>query len=95
MLEYIYSDFQKSEILKNLGIKHVFEEDFNKIRNMSGEEFVSEILVKKLNAKYVICGRDFKFRLQRRNRDFQVVPYSNRTYSQRLAFASGKHSKRS
>ncbi|MDE5946965.1 MAG: bifunctional riboflavin kinase/FAD synthetase [Oscillospiraceae bacterium] len=60
-IEYIYTDVQKESIIKDLGIKEIFSEDFNTIKDLNGEEFVREILIKKVNAGYVICGNDFKF----------------------------------
>lgn len=61
MLEYIYSDAYKAELMKNLGICEIYSSDFNTLKDMNGEEFASEILVNRLNAGYVICGRDFHF----------------------------------
>lgn len=34
---------------------------FEEIRNMSPEEFVTEILIKKLNADFISCGFNFRF----------------------------------
>lgn len=60
-LEYIYTDAQKGLIMGELGIKEIFSEDFNALKGMSGDEFVREILVRRLNTGYVVCGSDFKF----------------------------------
>lgn len=60
-IEYIYTDTQKETIIINLGIKEIFSLNFNIIKNLSGEEFVREILIKTINAEYVVCGDDFKF----------------------------------
>ncbi|MCD7775249.1 MAG: riboflavin biosynthesis protein RibF [Clostridiales bacterium] len=38
-----------------------YEVSFKEIRNMTPEEFISEILVKKLNAGFVSCGFNFRF----------------------------------
>lgn len=59
--KYIYTDEQKSRILKSLGIVRIFEVDFNNVKNMSGESFAAEFLANKLNAGWVTCGRDFRF----------------------------------
>ncbi len=52
----------KLELLKSLGIKSVilikFDDQFS---NMSGEEFVKDILVKKISVKKVVVGYDFSF----------------------------------
>ncbi len=60
-VEYIYSDCYKEKLLKSLGISEIFSEDFGGLRDMSGEEFAEKILVNRLDAGYVVCGRDFRF----------------------------------
>jgi riboflavin kinase/FMN adenylyltransferase len=60
-IEYIYTDSQKEIILKSLGIRDVFSENFNALKDLSGEEFVTEILIGKIHADYVVCGHDFRF----------------------------------
>lgn len=60
-IDYIYTDSQKYKLLSELGIVRVFSEDFNNIKSLSGEEFVKKILLGKLNAGFVSCGRDFRF----------------------------------
>lgn len=60
-LEYIYTEAYKRKQLKALGIEEIYSESFDNLRDMSGEEFVSEILVRRMNAGYIICGRDFRF----------------------------------
>lgn len=60
-LEYIYTDEYKSELIRECGIESVTSRDFPEIRNLSGEEFVHDILVGQMNAGYVSCGNDFRF----------------------------------
>lgn len=53
---------QRYDILESLGVDLVFKMDFDKdIMNLSPEEFVSKILVDKLNVKAVVVGMDYKF----------------------------------
>lgn len=59
--EYIYTDCQKNAILEDLGIKYCYSADFSSVKELSGEEFVCDILLKKLNAYHVVCGHDFRF----------------------------------
>lgn len=59
--EYIFTNSYKLELLAGMGIKYVYSPDFDDVRSMSGEEFVNEILVKKMNAGLVICGENFRF----------------------------------
>lgn len=60
-IEYIYTDKQKEALIMALGISEVFTENFGSVKDMSGEEFVREILVNRLDTRYVACGRDFRF----------------------------------
>lgn len=59
--EYIYTDCQKNTVLEKLGMKYCFSADFSSLKDLSGEEFMREILIKKLNAYHVVCGHDFRF----------------------------------
>lgn len=59
--EYIYTDRQKENILEKLGMQYCYSADFSSLKNLSGEEFMREILLKKLNAYHVVCGHDFRF----------------------------------
>lgn len=53
---------EKTALLNTAGIKHLFIQAFDEpFRNLTGEEFVREILVKKLNVKYLIVGYDHVF----------------------------------
>lgn len=61
MIEYIYTDAQKSALIGSLGIREIFSENFSNIRDMSGNEFAENIIVRKLEAASVACGRDFRF----------------------------------
>lgn len=56
------SNRQKLEILKEMGIKIVYTMNFDEnIMKLTSEEFVKNILVKKLNAKLVTVGFDYRF----------------------------------
>lgn len=59
--KYIYTDGQKEMLLSKIGINEIISENFNDICNLSGEEFVSEFLVKKMSAACVVCGNDYRF----------------------------------
>lgn len=47
--------------LKNMGVSIVFSPTFEEVRNYSPENFVTNILSKELNSKFVSCGEDFRF----------------------------------
>lgn len=59
---HIYSEEQRREIFEELGVDYLVEyylsEEASKI---SPEDFVREILVKRLHAKEVYCGPDLSF----------------------------------
>ena len=57
----IYSDETKLVLLEKEGIEYVFIPDFADVKDMSPEEFVKDILCRILNARIVVCGRDFRF----------------------------------
>lgn len=57
----IYSDETKCALLGQERAAYVYMPDFALIRDMSAENFVRDILVEKMNAGAVVCGRDFRF----------------------------------
>lgn len=57
----ITSQAEKEKLLRDLGIKKVIFDDFEKVRKLSPREFAVKILFKSLNAGAVVCGRDFRF----------------------------------
>ncbi|MBR2284760.1 MAG: riboflavin biosynthesis protein RibF [Ruminococcus sp.] len=60
-IEYIYTDTYRERLLHSLGIERIFSSDFRELKDMSGEEFVRRVLSERMNAGYVVCGRDFRF----------------------------------
>ena len=60
--EYLTSLEDKIEILKNIGIECFCLLEFSeKFKNLSPYEFIEKIIYKKLNAKYVIVGDNYRF----------------------------------
>ncbi len=57
----VNTNAEKSEILESLGVDSVILADFNAVRDLSPEEFVDNILIKKLQAKEVVCGYNYRF----------------------------------
>ncbi len=58
----IYTAQEKRHLCENLGIDVLAEYRLDEsMRNMSAEQFVSEILCKRLRAKVVVVGEDFRF----------------------------------
>lgn len=51
----------KEYIFSELGIKKIIFDDFDKIKTLSPESFVNDVLLTRLNAKTVVCGEDYRF----------------------------------
>ena len=51
----------KLELLEKMGVKYIYAPDFADVKDMTAEQFVEEILVNRLNARFVSCGYDFRF----------------------------------
>jgi len=60
-LNLINSDEQKKQILETLDVQDVIFLDFNRIRHMSGETFVKEVLIQRYNVRYIAMGENFRF----------------------------------
>ncbi len=54
-----FSLLQKSLFIKRY--PNVIFADFNKIKNLSGEEFIEKILLGELHAELLLCGFNFRF----------------------------------
>ena len=53
---------EKTYLISKNGVESLFLKEFDEdFRNLSGEEFVRQILVEKLNVKYLIIGYDHTF----------------------------------
>lgn len=53
---------EKKFLMEKYGIDHLFLKEFDEeFRNLTGEEFVRQILVEKLHVKYLIVGYDHSF----------------------------------
>lgn len=57
----IISVRDKDRILSKMGVSHLILEDFEKVRDLSPEEFCEEILIRSLSARFVFCGFNFRF----------------------------------
>ncbi len=52
---------EKLELMASLGVDYAILEDFEKVRGLSAESFVKELLVDSLNVRCAVCGYNFKF----------------------------------
>ncbi|MGI9652542.1 bifunctional riboflavin kinase/FAD synthetase [Chryseobacterium sp. RLHN22] len=61
-LKLLNSLDEKTELMAQYAIQNLFLKEFDEeFRNLTGEEFVRQILVDKLNVKYLIIGYDHSF----------------------------------
>lgn len=64
---------EKIYLLDKANIQNLFIQNFDEnFRNISGEDFIREILVKKLNVKYLIIGHDHTFG-KNKSGDFRLL----------------------
>lgn len=60
--QQIYSRREREEILKELGIQRELVFPFNEeTRNITAESFLEDILVRRIDARYICVGEDFHF----------------------------------
>lgn len=57
----IISEAEKERRLKECGAEFVYSPNFADIKDMSAEEFVRDIAVKRMRAAELVCGEDFRF----------------------------------
>jgi len=58
----IISEEEKINLLDKQGIDHYFSLQFNlTIASLSAKDFITKILIEKLNSKHLVVGYDFKF----------------------------------
>ncbi len=57
----IITHCQKADFFDKMGFDYIYAPDFNDVKDYSAEDFISEIIGKRLNAGYVVCGYDFRF----------------------------------
>lgn len=64
---------EKLELFEKFGIEKVFIQEFNaRFRNLTGKEFVKEILLEKMNMRHLIIGYDHHFGKDKSG-DFQLL----------------------
>ena len=52
---------EKEALIENCGTQLLVNATFDSVRNLSAEEFVTEVLIKRLNAKAILCGYNYRF----------------------------------
>ncbi|MCM1164563.1 MAG: riboflavin biosynthesis protein RibF [Lachnospiraceae bacterium] len=61
--EDIISFENKRELLEKMGVEYLCAPDFAEVCTLTDEDFVAELLHKRLNAGFACCGRNFRFGL--------------------------------
>lgn len=51
----------KARLIESMGVDELMCVDFDSVKEMSSEEFVRDVLLKKLNAKCVVTGFNYRF----------------------------------
>lgn len=59
--KHIITAKKRYELFRALGVRLVFEDDFNDVCDMSAIRFVKDVLIKKCGALYAVCGYNFRF----------------------------------
>ena len=57
----ITDNSEKQSIIESLGADIFYLDDFDKVKDLSCEEFCRDILVKKLGAEIAVCGKNYRF----------------------------------
>ncbi len=64
---------EKTALIEIKGLDYLFLKNFDEqFRNLSGEEFIEQILIEKLNVKYLIIGHDHTFG-KNKSGDFELL----------------------
>lgn len=51
----------KQELIQNLGIQKIIFDDFSKIKKLSPQQFIKDVLIDKYGVASIVCGTDFRF----------------------------------
>lgn len=60
-IEIITPNIERYKIMREMGVEKIVEDDFENVRDLSPKDFVSEVLVRRFNAKKVFCGFNYHF----------------------------------
>ena len=79
-LKFLNTIEEKIYLLDKKGVQNLFLKEFDEeFRNLTGEEFVKQILVEKLNVKHLIIGHDHTFG-KNRSGDFSLLQKMSSEY---------------
>ena len=60
-IDLIISDELKLLQFEKMGVQYVYAPEFEDVKDFSAQDFIKEILVKKLNCGIAVCGENFHF----------------------------------
>lgn len=60
-IDLLISDELKFSKLIKMGVEYVYSPKFSDVKELSAEDFIKEILIKKLNCGVAVCGENFHF----------------------------------
>lgn len=79
-LKFLNTIEEKIYLLEKKGVENLFLKEFDEeFRNLTGEEFIKQVLVKKLNVKHLIIGHDHTFG-KNRSGDFSLLQKMSSEY---------------
>lgn len=61
MQTVLYNIDDKLKLFESLGVEVVILADFNSISDMSGEQFVKDVLIGQFDTRVALCGYNFRF----------------------------------
>ena len=57
----ITDNITKKKLIESLGINHIIFDDFSKIKDLTPERFIKDVLIDKYGIASIVCGTDFRF----------------------------------
>lgn len=57
----LYTDDEKEELIRSLGVDFIAFADFSSIRDLSKDEFIDNVLIRDLDCRIAVVGYNFKF----------------------------------
>ncbi len=82
--ELIYTEDEKLALLKRIGIDVVISYPLTEsTKKMEPEEFIKDILIKKLDAKLIVVGNDYRFGLNRKG-DVELLKKYEEVYGYKV-----------
>ncbi len=79
-LKFLNTIEEKIYLLEKKGVENLFLKEFDEeFRNLTGEEFIKQVLVEKLNVKHLIIGHDHTFG-KNRSGDFSLLQKMSSEY---------------